>query len=116
VRTETEQGTATSDTHWDQTPQCFFGKKDHYLAFQCRPRLYCQITNEHVSFDHIAKAWWIGNDPDDPVGEDEKRVSQFLEYLARRKFSEEHKGIEKDYWNKSRWLAVPSRATGTFTV
>jgi len=97
---ETEQGTATSDTQWDQTPQCFFGKKDHYLAFQCRPRLYCQITHEHVSFDHIAKAWWIGNDPDDPVGEDEKRVSQFLEYLARRKFSKEHEGIEKDYWNK----------------
>ena len=100
VRNETEQATATNDTHWDQAPQCFFGKKDHYLAFQCRPRLYYQITNEHVSFDHIAKAWWIGNDPDDPVGKDEKRVSQFLEYLARRKFSEEHKGIEKDYWNK----------------
>jgi hypothetical protein len=100
VRIETEQGTAASDTHWDQAPQCFFGKKDHYLAFQCRPRLYCQITDEHVSFDHIAKAWWIGNDPDDPVEEDEKRVSQFLEYLARRKFSEEHEGIEKDYWNK----------------
>jgi hypothetical protein len=100
VRNETEQGTATNDTHWDQTPQCFFGKKDHHLAFHCRPRLYCQITNEHVSFDHIAKAWWIGNDPDDPVGEDEKRVSQFLEYLARRKFSKEHDGIEKDYWNK----------------
>ena len=100
VRNETEQATATNDTHWDQAPQCFFGKKDHYLAFQCRPRLYYQITNEHVSFDHIAKAWWIGNDPDDPVGKDEKRVSQFLEYLARRKFSEEHEGIEKDYWNK----------------
>jgi hypothetical protein len=100
VRNETEQGTATNDTHWDQAPQCFFSKKDHYLAFQCRPRLYYQITNEHVSFDHIAKAWWIDNDPDDPVGKDEKRVSQFLEYLARRKFSEEHKGIEKDYWNK----------------
>jgi hypothetical protein len=101
VRNETEQGTATCDTHWDQAPQCFFGKKDHYLAFQYRPRLYYQITNEHVSFDHIAKAWWIGNDPDDPVGEDEKRVSQFLEYLARRKFSEKHEGIEKDYWNKT---------------
>lgn len=100
LRNETEQGTATSDIHWDQAPQCFFGKKDHYLAFQYRPRLYYQITNEHVSFDHIAKAWWIGNDPDDPVGKDEKRVSQFLEYLARRKFSEEHEGIEKDYWNK----------------
>jgi len=97
---ETEQGTATSDTQWDQTPQCFFGKKDHYLAFQCRPRLYCQITHEHVSFDHIAKAWWIANDPDDPVGKDEKRASQFLEYLARRKFSEQHGSIEKDYWNK----------------
>ena len=100
VRNETEQGTATSDTHRDQAPQCFFGKKDHYLAFQCRPRLYYQITNEHVSFDHIAKAWWIGNDPDDPVGKDEKRVSQFLEYLARSNFSEEHEGIEKDYWNR----------------
>ena len=100
ARNEAEQGTAADDTHWDQAPQCFFGKKDHYLAFQYRPRLYYQITNEHVSFDHIAKAWWIGNDPDDPVGEDEKRVSQFLEYLARRKFSAEHEGIEKDYWNK----------------
>jgi hypothetical protein len=77
-----------------------FGKKDHYLAFQCRPRLYYQITNEHVSFDHIAKAFWIGNDPDEQVGKDEKRVSQFLEYLARRKFSDEHEGIEKDYWNR----------------
>jgi hypothetical protein len=55
---------------------------------------------EHVSFDHIAKAWWIANDPDDPVGKDEKRASQFLEYLARRKFSEQHGSIEKDYWNK----------------
>ena len=70
------------------------------MAFQWNPRLYCQIMEEHVSFDHIAKAWWIGNDPDDPVGKDEKRVSQFLEYLARRKFSEQHGSIEKDYWNK----------------
>jgi hypothetical protein len=100
VRNETEQGTATGDTHQDQTPQCFFDERDHYLAFQWRPRLYCQITNEHVSFDHIAKAWWFGNDLADPVGKDGERVSQFLEYLARRKFSEEHEGIEKDYWNK----------------
>jgi hypothetical protein len=101
IRTETEQSTSTSDTHLDQTPPCFFDERDHCLAFQWRPRLYCQITREHVSFDHIAKAWWIGNDPDDPVGEDEKRVSQFLEYLARSKFSEEHGGIKKDYWNKT---------------
>ena len=100
VRNETEQGTATSDTRCDQAPQCFFGKKDHDLAFQYRPRLYYQITNEHVSFDHIAKAFWIGNDPKEKVGKDEKRVSQFLEYLARRKFSDEHAGIEKDYWNR----------------
>ena len=73
---------------------------DHVLAFQWNPRLYCQIMEEHVSFDHIAKAWWIGNDPDDPVGKNEKRISQFLEYLARRKFSEQHGSIEKDYWNK----------------
>ena len=100
VGNETEQGTATSDTHWDQAPQCFFGKEDHYLAFKYRPRLYYQITNEHVSFDHIAKAFWIGNDPYEQVGEEEKRVSQFLEYLARRKFSDKHEGIEKDYWNR----------------
>ena len=100
VENETEQGTTTRGTHWDQTPQCFFGKKDHDLALQYRPRLYYQITNEHVSFDHIAKAWWFGNDLAEPVGKDGERVSQFLEYLARRKFSEEHEGIEKDYWNK----------------
>ena len=53
-----------------------------------------------LSFDHIAKAWWIGNDVAHPAEKDEKRVSQFLEYLARRKFSLLHKGIEKDYWSK----------------
>jgi hypothetical protein len=99
-RIEAEQGTATGDTHWDQTPESFFDKRDHCLAFRLRPRLYCQITQEQVSFDHIAKAWWIGNDPADPVGKDEERVSQFLEYLARTKFSEERGGLEKDYWNK----------------
>ena len=87
-----------------------------YLAFQWNPRLYCQIMEEHVSFDHIAKAWWIGNDPDDPVGKNEKRISQFLEYLARRKFSEQHGSIEKATGTKSRRLAVPSRATDTFTA
>jgi hypothetical protein len=100
VRIKTEQGTATGDIQRDQTPQCFFNETDHVLAFKWNPRLYCQIMEEHVSFDHIAKAWWIANDPDDPVGKDEKRASQFLEYLARRKFSEQHGSIEKDYWNK----------------
>jgi hypothetical protein len=100
VRTKTKQGTATSDIHRDQTPQCFFDETDRVRAFQWNPRLYCQITEEHVSFDHIAKAWWIGNDPDDPVEKDKKRASQFLEYLARKKFSEQHGSIEKDYWNK----------------
>ena len=76
VQIKTEQGTATGDIHRDQTPQCFFDEMDHVLAFQWNPRLYCQIMEEHVSFDHIAKAWWIGNDPDDPVGKDEKRASR----------------------------------------
>jgi hypothetical protein len=97
VRIEIEQATAMGDTHWGQTPESFFDERDHCLAFQRRPRLYCQITQEHVSFDHIAKAWWIGNHP---VDKDEERVSQFLEYLARRKFSEQREGIEKDYWNE----------------
>src|ERR1700759_3049280 len=100
ARIEIEQGAATGDTHSDQTPESFFDERDHFLAFQYSPRLYSKITREHVSFDDIAKAWWIGNDPDDPVGKDEKRVSQFLEHLARRKFSEQHGSIEKDYWNK----------------
>jgi hypothetical protein len=34
------------------------------------------------------------------MGKDLERVSQFLEYLARKKFSEEHEGIERDYWNE----------------
>ena len=100
ARIRTEQGIVTGDIQRDQTPQCFFNETDHVLAFKWNPRLYCQIMEEHVSFDHIAKAWWIANDPDDPVGKDEKRASQFLEYLARRKFSEQHGSIEKDYWNK----------------
>jgi len=100
ARIRTEQGIVTGDIQRDQTPQCFFNEADHVLAFKWNPRLYCQIMEEHVSFDHIAKAWWIANDPDDPVGKDEKRASQFLEYLARRKFSEQHGSIEKDYWNK----------------
>jgi hypothetical protein len=112
ARIETEQATATGDSHWDQTPQPFFDETDYRLAFQWRPRLYCQITQENVSFDHIAKAWRIGNDPANPIGEEGKRVSQFLEYLARRKFSEEREGIKKDYWNEKPWAGCALTGDG----
>ncbi len=82
----------------DHAFQSPFDEGDDRLARQRRPRLYCQITQDHVSFDHIAQALWIGHDPNRQVGREDHRVSQYLEYLARRKFSKEHKGVEKDYW------------------
>jgi hypothetical protein len=112
ARIETEQGTAPGDTPSDQAPQSPFDERDHRLAFLWRPRLYCQITQEHVSFDHIAKAWRIGNNPAKPAGKEEQRVSQFLEYLARRKFSEDHEGIEKDYWCKKPWAGCALTGDG----
>lgn len=112
TRVETERRTATGDTDPDQAPQVLFDERDHCLAFQLRPRLYCQITQEHVSFDHIAKAWRIGNNPTKPVGKEEQRVSQFLEYLARREFSKAHKGIEKDYWSKKPWAGCALTGDG----
>jgi hypothetical protein len=98
ARIETEQGTPTGDTHSAQTPQSSFDERDHRLARKRYPRLYYQITEEHVSFDHIAKAWGISHDPHKPTTDDDMGVSHFLEFLARRKFSEEHGRIEREYW------------------
>ncbi len=113
ARTRTEQGTATGDTQLDQAHRSPFDESDHRLALKWNPRLYCQITQEkHVSFDHIAKAWWFGNDPAKHAGKEEQRVSQFLEYLARSKFSKEHEGILKDYWSIKPWAGCALTGDG----
>jgi hypothetical protein len=101
AETEPGQGTATTDT--DSGPSSLFGNRDHCLARERYPRLYCQIMYEHVSFDHIAKAWRISHDLANPVGKEEQRVSQLLEYEARRKFSAEHGDIEREYWTPEPW-------------
>lgn len=106
-----EQGTVTSDRP-DQAFQSPYDESDHRLARQWRPRLYCQIEQDHVSFDHIAQALWIGNNPDKQVGKEEQRVSQFLEYRARRKFSKEHEGIKKDYWCTKPWAGCALTGDG----
>lgn len=107
--TETEQG-ATDSGRVPQSPD----NGVRHLAREQYPRLYYQITHEHVSFDHIAKAWGISHNPDKPTKEenpdksiqnksaknDEKRISQFLEMKARRKFSKEHGDIEREYWSE----------------
>ena len=106
--TETGQVTGT-----DQALQPPFDERDHHLARRWRLDLYCKITQDHVSFEHIAKAWWIRKDPAKPaVGPEEERASQFLEYLARRKFSREHRGIEKDYWCKQPWAGCALTGDG----
>jgi hypothetical protein len=96
--TGTEQSAATGATDSGQAPQSLSSKRDRCLARERYPRLYYQITHEHVSFDHIAKAWGISHDPDKPAKDDDKGVSQFLEAEARKKFSEEHGDIEREYW------------------
>lgn len=103
ARVEVWQGTPTGETHPEQPARTPFHESDYRLARQLRPVLYCQITQEPVSFDHIAKAWRIRNNPDKPVGKDEERASRVLEYLARRRFSAEHEGIQKDYWSERPW-------------
>jgi hypothetical protein len=80
-----------------------FGEDDERRARALRVNLYCQITEDHVSFDHIAKAWRIRNDPARAATAEEERVSQFLEYRARKKFSGRHRGIKKDYWTRKPW-------------
>lgn len=80
-----------------------FDEEDHRLALRYRINLYCQIIGEPVSFEHVAKAWWIRSDPRSRAGEEEKRVSRFLEQLARARFAERHGGIERDYMATSPW-------------
>src|SRR5215467_1950308 len=96
--TGTELSAATGATDSGRGPESLSSKRDRCLARERYPRLYYQITHEHVSFDHIAKAWGISHDPDKPAEDDDKGVSQFLEAEARKKFSEEHGDIEREYW------------------
>lgn len=99
---EPKQGTHTGDTGPSQGHQPLFDKEVDCLARERYRRLYFQITDEHVaSFDHIAKAWWISHNPDKPPKDDqEKRVSQFLEYEARKTFRKKYGDIEREYWNQ----------------
>ena len=96
--TGTEQSAATCATDSGRAPESLSSKRDRCLARERYPRLYYQITHEHVSFDHIAKAWGISHDPGKRAEDDDKGVSQFLEAEARKKFSEEHGDIEREYW------------------
>ena len=112
--TKTAEDTAASDIN-SGPAQDLFGESDHRLARKLRPRLYYQITQEkEVSFDHIAKAWWFGNDPSKPTADKEKRerVSQFLEFLARKEFTKKHGSILRDYWSEKPFAACALTADG----
>jgi hypothetical protein len=122
----TEHGAAMRGTDSGEDLQSLSSMSDRCLARERYPRLYYQITGEHdvASFDHVAKARWISYKADNPAKDDEKRAShhtakarwirhnadnpakdgekrasRFLENEARRKFSEKHGGIEREYWN-----------------
>lgn len=97
--TGTEHGAAMGGTDSAQELRSLSSMSDRCLARERYPRLYYQITREHVaSFDHVAKARWISHNADNPAKDDEKRASYFLENEARGKFSEEYGGIEREYW------------------
>jgi hypothetical protein len=102
-RARAQRDTATGDTRPGQVPELSFDESDYRLARDLRPDLYYQITQDYVAFEHIARAWWIRNDPARRVGEKEKKASQVLEYLARKEFKNEHQCIRKDYWEKKPW-------------
>ena len=72
-----------------------FDAHDYALARTLQPTLYWQVTQERISFDQIATARWLRVETED---EDDVRVSQVLEHLARRRFAQQHGHIETDYW------------------
>lgn len=91
-----------------------FDEEDHRLARRHRLVLYRQITEDHVSFDHIVQAWGIRypQGAGAAVDPEEEQVSRFLECLARKEFSQRHGGIEKDFWSRRPWAACALTGDG----
>lgn len=112
VRTGIDQRNLATDAYLDQAPRSPFHESDHRLACDRRPGLYWQITRGHVSFAHIAKAWWIRNDPAERAGKEDERVSQLLEHLAREKFANDHGGIHQVFWHKKPWAGCALTGDG----
>lgn len=90
-----------------------FSDGEHERARELYPLSYSQVNERHVSFDYIAKIWWIRNNPaKKQQAEDQSRASEVLEHLARRGFIKEHGEIINDYWTTKPWAGCALTADG----